>query len=198
PTPLSPLFPYTTLFRSYQIDGLDHTGSRQVGVPTIFGMNFQAVSVAQKLAGHGYTDASGTPSPGLGQALDAVDQALARLTARLQARALLDSTLIVVTAKHGQSPMDPARRRIVDSKLIPRLRQGGPQGLLAHATQDDVALIWLTDPQRTDEVVAVLRANQDAVGIDDVYAGESLRLLFEDPRRDPRVPDVIVQPVSGV
>src|SRR5262249_44868360 len=30
----------------HQIDGLDHTGLRQVGVPTIFGMNFQAVSVA--------------------------------------------------------------------------------------------------------------------------------------------------------
>jgi hypothetical protein len=182
----------------HQIDGLDHTGLRQMGVPTIFVMNFQAASVAQKLAGHGYTDASGTPSPGLVQALDAIDQALGRLTARLQARGLLDSTLIVVTAKHGQSPMDPTRRRIIDSKLIPSLVEGVQKGLLAHATQDDVALIWLTDPQRTDEVVTALRANQGAVGIDDIYTGESLRLLFEDPRHDPRVPDLIIQPVPGV
>ena len=33
-----------------QIDGLDSTGVNKVGVPTILGMNFQAVSVGQKLA----------------------------------------------------------------------------------------------------------------------------------------------------
>ena len=33
-----------------QINGLDSTGKNTVGVPTIFGMNFQAVSVGQKLA----------------------------------------------------------------------------------------------------------------------------------------------------
>ena len=32
-----------------EIRGLDHTGENAVGVPTIFGMNFQAVSVGQKL-----------------------------------------------------------------------------------------------------------------------------------------------------
>src|SRR5262249_44510086 len=33
-----------------QIHGLDHTGAHHVGVPAVFGMNFQAVSVGQKLA----------------------------------------------------------------------------------------------------------------------------------------------------
>src|SRR5262249_57665449 len=33
-----------------EIAGLDSTGKHSVGVPTIFGMNFQAVSVGQKLA----------------------------------------------------------------------------------------------------------------------------------------------------
>src|SRR2546422_9535165 len=47
-----------------EIDGMDHTGASRVGVPTIFGMNFQAVSMGQKLPGpFGYTDASATPAP---------------------------------------------------------------------------------------------------------------------------------------
>jgi len=32
-----------------EIDGLDHSGKTKVGTPAIFGMNFQAVSVAQKI-----------------------------------------------------------------------------------------------------------------------------------------------------
>ena len=32
-----------------QIDGLDHAGKRNVATPAVFRMNFQAVSVAEKL-----------------------------------------------------------------------------------------------------------------------------------------------------
>src|SRR6516164_4307368 len=49
-----------------EINGLDSTGSKTVGVPTIFGMNFQAVSVGQKLATANPADQyvnSGLPSP---------------------------------------------------------------------------------------------------------------------------------------
>src|SRR5437867_10213609 len=49
-----------------QIEGMDHTGTSRVGVPTIFGMNFQAISMGQKLPGaFGYTDASATPTANL-------------------------------------------------------------------------------------------------------------------------------------
>src|SRR5215831_11365092 len=51
-----------------EIDGRDHSGMRRVGVPAIFGMNFQAVSVGQKTAG--YVDAAATPTPPLANALD--------------------------------------------------------------------------------------------------------------------------------
>src|SRR5262249_22959699 len=40
-----------------EIDGKDHTGVHTIGVPALFGMNFQAVNVAQKDATGGYTDA---------------------------------------------------------------------------------------------------------------------------------------------
>ena len=35
--------------RDDEIDGKDHLGTKETKVPTIFGMNFQAVSVGQKL-----------------------------------------------------------------------------------------------------------------------------------------------------
>src|SRR5215467_12938444 len=56
-----------------EIDGKDHTGQHMVGVPALFGMNFQAISVTQKLAGAGYLDALGTPSPALADALNFLD-----------------------------------------------------------------------------------------------------------------------------
>jgi len=56
-----------------QIDGYNHDRSKKVGVPTLFGTNFQAVSVGQKLAVDpvtglkgGYTDVLGTPGQGAG------------------------------------------------------------------------------------------------------------------------------------
>lgn len=39
-----------------EINGFDHTGKHRVGTPTILGMNFQAVSVGQKLKIGGYKD----------------------------------------------------------------------------------------------------------------------------------------------
>ena len=53
-----------------EIDGKNHLGTKRTQVPNIFGMNFQAVSVGQKLVEKsngvtgGYLDAAGTPSRG--------------------------------------------------------------------------------------------------------------------------------------
>jgi hypothetical protein len=63
-----------------QIDGKTHNGSR-AKVPTIFGLNFQAVSVGQKLiesgAGTGgYLDAMGTPSALLLDEIQFVDKSI--------------------------------------------------------------------------------------------------------------------------
>ena len=83
-----------------QIRGFDHTGTTQVGVPAIFGMNFQSINIGQKIAG--YTNAAGTPTAGLAQAFDYVDGALGRIVAELQAQGLLDSTRIVFTVEERQ------------------------------------------------------------------------------------------------
>jgi hypothetical protein len=118
----------------HQIDGLDHTGATSVGVPAIFGLNFQAVSVAQRLnknktptgsnvkgplAGPGgYLDGAGTPTALVTHALANTDAALGQIVAELENKGLLASTYIILTAKHGQAPIDPTKLRFVDPALL--------------------------------------------------------------------------------
>ncbi len=179
-----------------EIDGKDHSGSQQVGVPAIFGMNFQAVSVGQKTTG--YTDAAGTPTAALADAITHTDASLASMVLELQHQRLYDNTLIIVSAKHGQSPIDPAQRRIVDSKLIPSLVNRVQSGLVAQATADDIALLWLTNQSKTGAAAATLLSNRSTAAIQYVLWGLPLAAVFGDPRQDSRVPDIIVQPNNGV
>jgi predicted AlkP superfamily pyrophosphatase or phosphodiesterase len=107
-----------------EIKGLDSTGARSAAVPTLFGMNFQAVSVGQKLAASGpgdeeglvggYIDASGKPASGLEKQLNYVDGAIGELLAALKDRKLDESTLIVLASKHGQSPIDRTSLQPID------------------------------------------------------------------------------------
>src|SRR5215469_16050530 len=62
-----------------EIAGKDHTGTKTEPVPAIFGMNFQAVSVAQKDANGGYLDANGTPSSLLQGALDHTNESVGKM-----------------------------------------------------------------------------------------------------------------------
>ncbi len=183
-----------------ELDGFDHTGKNQVGVPTILGMNFQAVSVGQKLAKNAYVDAFATPSDGLADALDHTDKSLGKMVAKLQANNLLNSTLIIITAKHGQAPIDPSKRKIVASSTIPDLVNQVAPDLVAQATQDSVALLWLSDQSKTEAAVYQLSygPNQALAGIQDILADDSLKMMFPDPRSDSRSPDIIILPDKGV
>jgi predicted AlkP superfamily pyrophosphatase or phosphodiesterase len=181
-----------------EIAGMDHAGIAKTGVPTLFGMNFQAVSVAQKLPKLGYVDALATPSDGLAQALAYVDTALGRMVIALKQQHLYDSTLMIVTAKHGQSPIDPSQRQIVDGKLLGITVNSVADKLASQVTTDSVALIWLRDQKRTADVVSALSVNKRPLGIAKIYAGTELATLFADPLTDSRAPDIIVQPAAGV
>jgi hypothetical protein len=186
-----------------QIDGYNHDRSRVVGVPALFGTNFQAVSVGEKLAVDpvtgqrgGYTDVLGTPGQALAGELDFVDQSIGRFVQELSARRLLDSTLIIVSAKHGQSPIDVTRRRAIGGGQ-PATAIGAPD---AFDISDDGSLIWLTDPSLAPAVVTSLSTsvNQQALGIQEIFAGPSLRNKYNDPGADPRTPDIILKVDTGV
>jgi predicted AlkP superfamily pyrophosphatase or phosphodiesterase len=180
-----------------EIDGKDHTGTKSAPVPTIFGMNFQAVSVAQKLPGNGYLNSKGTFSKGLEGAFEHTDASIGKIVNELKKEHLYNSTLIILTAKHGQTPIDPKKLRITDKNLI---TAGVPSNLIAQMTADDIALIWLTDQSKTKAVVAAIERNKEKAHIKAVYSyvTSKKQWLFNNPATDSRVPDIVVQPEDGV
>jgi predicted AlkP superfamily pyrophosphatase or phosphodiesterase len=197
-----------------QINGFDHGNNTAVGVPTLFGMNFQAVSVGQKLdmstgappipGGEkgGYLDANGTPSAPLQRALRHTDDSIGRMIATLTGQGLLDSTLIIVSAKHGNSPIDPNALHRVDPALINATVNSVAPGLAAQVSADTGPLIWLKDQSKTAAVVAALDANRLALSIaggpgEGILSGDAIKQMFADPASDVRVPDIILLPVPG-
>jgi predicted AlkP superfamily pyrophosphatase or phosphodiesterase len=195
----------------HQIDGLDHTGTNQVGVPAIFGMNFQSVSVGQKLEHDaltgqtgGYLDAQADPSPLLTSGLDYVDSSLGRMVAELKAKQLFDHTLIVVTAKHGQSPINPALTNKLGDPISP-IVDGIQANLIAQETTDDIGLLWLSDSSKTSQAATALQSAGSTIGISSpsqVLSGATLVAKYGDPATNPvakvREPDIIVTPNLGV
>jgi hypothetical protein len=179
-----------------EIDGKTHDGRPASGVPAIFGMNFQAVSVGEKTAG--YLDAAGTPSPELAEALVHTDASIGKMLAELAAKGLDKETLVIISAKHGQSPIDPALHRIVNKKTIPGVLDGVQKDLGAQVTLDSVALVWLTDQSKAAAAVAALEAAKDKAGIADIYDASKVTAMFGDAMKDGRIPDIIVQPANGV
>jgi type I phosphodiesterase/nucleotide pyrophosphatase len=194
------------------IDGKTHDGSATAPVPNVFGMNFQAVSVGQKLVEPslnltgGYVDATGTPSDSLFAEIQYVDGAIGQFVSELSKQGLLDSTLIIISAKHGQSPIDPNRVLRIpadDTSDEPPSQVLSPNGVgpglpVAQADEDDVSLLWLTDQSQTASAVATLSANENIFGQGEVFSGPSLTLQFNDPLTDSRTPDIIVAPNVGV
>jgi hypothetical protein len=213
-----------------EIRGLRHDGTPGPGVPEVFGMNFQAVSVGEKLEKDnsdgsctadtqftgqpgGYLDGSGTPTAVLEYALQKTDQALGSFISALKAQGIYDSTLFIVTSKHGQSPINPVKLNKPGhfADLVAALPDAGSSpaaAIIASAAacasgpcgfvmDDDIALIWLPDQSKTAEVAAYLNANANALFIEEVMAGAELKLRFNNPLHDSRTPDIIVQPVYG-
>ena len=203
-----------------EINGRDHLNSHSAPVPTILGMNFQAVSVGQKLVEKtstptitgGYSDADATPTGPLQGEITFADASIGSMVKALTKRGLLNSTLIIITAKHGQSPIDPAR-------YVAQLNVGSsPATVLAQAncipfsgsplnttgigpTEDDISLIWLASSCSTASAVATLQQSASELAIDEIFVGSTLTTMFNvpgiPPDGDSRTPDLIVQPNIG-
>jgi len=216
-----------------EIHGFNHDGTSKPGVPTVFGMNFQAVSVGQKLAKDnkdgsctddtgplngqpgGYKDGSGTPTDVLAYGLRKTDEALGSMIDALKSQHIYDSTLFIVSAKHGQSPINPAKvnkpghfadlvATLPDAATNPAALAIAsanactpPAQACGFVQDDDIALIWLQDQSQTQAVADYLNANAGALFIDEVMSGAELKLKFNNPETDSRTPDIIVQPIYG-
>jgi Type I phosphodiesterase / nucleotide pyrophosphatase len=210
-----------------EIDGKDHSGTLNRRVPNIFGMNFQVVSVGQKLIEKstgmtgGYLDNIGTPSQGLLGEIEFADTAIGQMVAELKKRGLYQSTLIIISAKHGQSPIDSAQYLGISTKsndpittspadildsLLPLSERpsNSPPGI--GPTQDDISLLWLSDSTQTTNAVGMLESQSPATnniaGIGEIFSGPGIGQMFNlpglPPDGDPRTPDIIVTPNNGV
>jgi predicted AlkP superfamily pyrophosphatase or phosphodiesterase len=123
-----------------------------LGTPVLFGMNFQAVSVGQKLACCGYTDSVATPSAGLASAIAFVDKSIGQMIAALEKRGLRDTTLVIISAKHGQSPIDVKKRRTLSDSTVTGFIGSN---VVAFDIADDGILIWLKDNTGGNTAAAV-------------------------------------------
>jgi arylsulfatase A-like enzyme len=222
-----------------QINGktaLGNTTTPANKVPNLFGMNFQSLSVAQKLRNDpnwntsaqqgGYTSATGAYATGspVASALSYVDAQLGSMVSALKTAGLYNSTLIIVTAKHGQSPIDVTTLAVENNKydkapngtgktvIDPLYVDNNNNSFIANVvggTQvssgipvsfgigDDVYLIWLQNPDQTAAAAAMLQNNAAAFSIQTVYYGAALQNRFHVIPGDPRAPDLFVQPIPG-
>src|SRR6516225_4965189 len=125
------------------INGYEHSGKGpKVGTPAIYGFIFQTVSTAEKLksspavligpnakgdytegplllGGYVTVDGQQVPGPLLRSALNYVNDALQRMADAIQADGEADSMVIILTAKHGQSPL-PVLAPTWDPVWLPR------------------------------------------------------------------------------
>ena len=199
------------------IGGRTHLGDARQAVPQIFGMNFQAVSVGQKLIENGvlggYTNAAGMPTEAMLGEIRFVDAAIGQFVSALRRNHLYESTTLIVTAKHGQSPVDTHRFFPIPGKN--GLNGTPPSGVLGAAflpdselnqigpTEDDISLLWLSPGASTADAVGLLESNASAAGIGQILYGPSITTMFNRPGLpsqggDPRTPDIIVLPNTGV
>ncbi|OCK80156.1 type I phosphodiesterase/nucleotide pyrophosphatase [Lepidopterella palustris CBS 459.81] len=178
------------------IDGKDIAnaeGSIDGKAPTLFGGNFQAVSVGQKTSG--YVAGSLAFTPELLKAMKFVDASLGLITQKLKSKGMLQDTLIIIASKHGQAPIDPTKYGKVDPVAV----TNATGVTVDFQTSDDIALIFLHDHADTAKAAANLAAKKSALKIDDIIYGDRLvDMGFGNPLQDPAVPDIIVKPIEGI
>ncbi len=200
-----------------EIDGYDHSRASHVGVPGIFGMNFQTVSTAQKLPSSdgltgGYLPGGKVPGPLLVRALNYINTQVGAMVAEIRAQGLAGSTAIIISAKHGQSPTNPADlKRVPDAPIMAAVNAAwtaahpGAGDLVIFATDDDGMLWWLSNRSQAaaDFVKHYLLTHSaagnniggnpvtvPASGLTKVYAGSESAAYFGAPASDPRHPDI--------
>jgi hypothetical protein len=198
-----------------EINGFDHSGRNRVGTPAIFGMNFQTVSTAEKLPSGGYMPDGVTPSPLLAGALDYINAKIGQMLGALKN---LNKTVVILSAKHGQSPDDPAKlTRIDDGPIIDALNAawklappGHSSDLVAFSIDDDGMYMWLNDRSQaaadfaktfllghsgTGNDITGAPKPYTASGLATVYAGAAAAAFFHIPAGDTvglqRVPDLV-------
>ncbi len=199
-----------------EIEGKTHNGA-PAQTPELFGMNFQSVYIGESLSESatsvgGYLNAAGLPSAALLQQIEYVDSAIGGIVDALKKTGNYEDTLVIVTAKHGDSPIDPARY-VADGTNTPAtllaenlndipFSESPLNATGIGATEDDVSVLWLNQGASVTDAVELLENNASAIGLGEIYYGPTLAMNYNvgglGPELDPRSPDIIVTPNIGV
>ena len=162
-----------------QIGGKTHSGGA-AQVPAVFGMNFQSVYFGQSLnepgvGDGGYQNAAAWPSGQLLNEIQFVDASIGQIVNALKDANLYDTTLIIVTAKHGESPIDPTMY-VANGSNTPATLLGtavpfsesplNSSGI--GATEDDVSVLWLAPGASVTDAVALLEKNAKQIGLGEI------------------------------
>jgi hypothetical protein len=200
-----------------EIDGYNHSRTKHVGVPALFGMNFQTVTQAEQLPSSdgltgGYLPGGKVPGPLLTRALNYVNAEIGVLVAQIRAQGLASSTAIIITAKQGQSPTNPNDfKRLNDATIMAAVDAAWSKAhphaapLVVYTSDDDVMLWWLSNRSQaaanfvkhyllTHTAVGYnihgKRLTVQASGLSKVYAGAAAAAYFGVPVSDPRHPTI--------
>jgi arylsulfatase A-like enzyme len=132
--------------------------------------------------------------------IEFVDATIGQMVSALQTQGLLDSTAIIITAKHGQSPIDTNRFFPIPGHsgangtppsgviggFLPAV-YGDPTNTLGLA-EDDISQIWLANSADTVNAVNALEtagitsgSDASAIGLGQIFYGASLTTMFNAP-----------------
>jgi arylsulfatase A-like enzyme len=196
-----------------QIAGKTHNGAPAM-IPALFGMNFQSVYIGESVvepgvATGGYQNPAALPGAELLREIKFVDASIGEILGALKRAGIHENTLLVITAKHGDSPIDRSLY-VADGNNTPATLLGNAIPFSESplnttgigATEDDVSVLWLNPGASVTDAVALLESNAAAIGLGQLYYGPTLWLNYNvgglDPGQDPRTPDIIVTPNVGV
>ncbi len=153
-----------------EIAGKTHKGV-EARIPAVFGMNFQSVYIGESVlepnvGTGGYKNPAATPSDELLKQIEFVDASIGDIVSALKDRGIYDDTLIIITAKHGDSPIDPTRY-VANVPNTPAALLGSSIPFSESplnsngigATEDDVSVFWLKQGASVDAAVALLESN---------------------------------------
>jgi arylsulfatase A-like enzyme len=152
------------------------------------------------------------PGPLLQGALDYVNNSLQQMADAIQANGEADSTAIILTAKHGQSPLNNNQlQKIDDGPIIAGVNAAwaaqhpSNPTLVVQESDDDGLLWWLSDQSQaaadfvnnylwTHTAPAVNYAGQTITvqhsGLQQIFAGQQSAQFFGVSSSDPHHPDV--------
>ena len=183
------------------INGKKRDGTDMKKAPIIFGANINALNFAEKFK---VTDSThGAPflpgpgrlwSPQLLKVFKFLDAQFGLIKQALISNNLISKTVVIITAKHGQSP--------VDVNSLWRIGANSPGSLLsadpilgssvATFTEDTSSLIWLKDKSKISKAVDLIESQRSLNGAFRVYSGSQIQEIaaIDMPWSSDRVPDV--------